>query len=128
MNKLPNSIGEEDNYQLLAPISSKEVHLVFFAMGAFKTLGLDGFPQAFFQDYWKIFSYDVTKVVKDFFRTGKLLKKLNNTYIVLVPKSPNPNCMKDFWPISLYNSIYKIISKVLVNRINPLLDNFISPS
>ncbi|XP_057868066.2 uncharacterized protein LOC131075250 [Cryptomeria japonica] len=96
LSKLLNAIEEEDNCQLLAPISSEEVHVAIFCMGAYKILSPDRFPLTFFQDYWEIVKYDVTKAEKDFFKTGKLLKKLNNTYIVLVPKAENPNCMKDF--------------------------------
>lgn len=66
--------------------------------------------------------------MKDFFNYGRLLRKMNSTYIILVPKSLDPNCMMDFRPIILCNSIYKIISKVLMNRINPLLSKFINPS
>lgn len=65
-------------------------------------------------------------VVTDLFRTGKLLKKLNNTFIVLVPKVQDPIHMTDFRPISFCNIVYKIFSKVLVNRLKPLLDKFIS--
>lgn len=96
LSKLPTAIGEEDNCQLLSPISSEEVQLAVFVMGAYKTLGLDGFPPAFFLKYWDIVSFDVTRAMKDFFRTGKLLKKMNNTFIVLVPKSQDPRCMMAF--------------------------------
>ncbi|XP_059075246.1 uncharacterized protein LOC131875205 [Cryptomeria japonica] len=87
VSKLPTVVEEEDNYQLTAPIFAEEVRLAIFAMGAYKALDPDGFPSVFFQDYWDIVSYDVTKDVHDIFKTGKLLKKINNTYIVLVPKT-----------------------------------------
>lgn len=48
LSKLPNAIWEEDTCHLLAPISSEEVCMTVFVMGAFKTPGLDGFPLAFF--------------------------------------------------------------------------------
>lgn len=128
VSKLLTVIKEDDNCQLIAPISTEEVCLAIFSMGAYKTPSPNGFPPTFFQDYWDIVSYDVTKAVQDFFKTGKLLKKINNTYIILIPKTTNPSCMKEFRPISLCNTIYKIISKVLVNRIKPLLVKFISPS
>ncbi|GLJ49042.1 hypothetical protein SUGI_1034580 [Cryptomeria japonica] len=127
VSKLSMAINEDDNRQLLAPISTDEVHKDVFAMGAYKTPGLDGFFLTFFQDFWDIVSYDVTKVVQDFFKMGRLLKKINNTFIVLIPKTTTPSYLKEYWPISLYNTIYKILSKVLVNRIKPFLEKFISP-
>ncbi|XP_057861148.1 uncharacterized protein LOC131069655 [Cryptomeria japonica] len=96
VSKLLTVIKEEDNCQLTAPISAEEVCMVVFAMGAYKTPNSDGFPPTFFQDYLDIVSYDVTKVVQDLFKTGKLLKKIINTYIVLVPKTTNPSCLKEF--------------------------------
>lgn len=65
---------------------------------------------------------------RDFFRLGRLLNKLNHTFIALVPKTQEASTLKDFCPISLCNTIYKIFSKVLVNRLKPFLDPLISPS
>jgi hypothetical protein len=47
---------------------------------------------------------------------------------VLIPKGNNPEELKDFWPISLCNVIYKVISKCLVNRLRPILGEIISPA
>lgn len=72
--------------------------------------------------------YDLIKATRDFICTRNLLKKLNNTFIVLVPKVPDPKFITDYCPISLCNSVYKIFSKVVVDRMKPLLDRCISPS
>lgn len=48
--------------------------MAIFSMGAYKATGLDGFPPDFFQEYCDIVSYDLVMDVRDFFRTGKLLK------------------------------------------------------
>ena len=65
--------------------------------------------------------------VRDFFSTGIMLEGVNSTSIVLIPKIPNPVRITDYRPISLCNVIYKVISKCLVNRMRPLLDDLISP-
>ena len=54
---------------------------------------------------------------KDFFETGKFVRSLNTTFIVLVPKKSGAGDLKDFRPISLVNSLYKLISKVLANKL-----------
>lgn len=51
---------------------------------------------------------------------------LNDTVIVLIPKGNDPQGLKDVRPIILCNVIYKVISKCLINRLRPLLDELIS--
>lgn len=55
-----------------------------------------------------------------------MLKGLNDTAIVLIPKGNDPRSLKDFRPISLCNVIYKVLSKCLVNRLRPLSDGLLS--
>ena len=55
--------------------------------------------------------------VLDFLNNGNMLPDINHTNIVLIPKVKNPKRMSEFRPISLCNVIYKIISKVLANRL-----------
>jgi len=49
-----------------------------------------------------------------------------STYLSLIPKESNPSSFHHFKLISLCNSFYKIISKVLANQLKPLLPNLIS--
>ncbi|EEC84864.1 hypothetical protein OsI_31997 [Oryza sativa Indica Group] len=51
---------------------------------------------------------------------------INATAIVLISKVNRPMELKEFRPISLCNVIYKIVSKCLVNRLRPILDDLIS--
>jgi hypothetical protein len=71
---------------------------------------------------------DVIIAVLEFFDTGQMPDGVNDTCIVLIPKVPYPESLKDFRPISLCNVIYKIVSKCIVNRLRPLLHDIISPS
>lgn len=50
----------------------------------------------------------------------------NDTAIVLIPKIKHPEKLKDYRPISLCNVIYKIVSKCLVNKLRPCLEEIIS--
>ena len=69
----------------------------------------------------------VTTTVLDFLNSRNMVPDINHTNIVLIPKVKNPKKMSDFRPISLCNAIYKIISKVLENRLKQVLPHVISP-
>ncbi|KAK3184843.1 hypothetical protein Dsin_032129 [Dipteronia sinensis] len=109
-------------------VTDDEIREVCFSLHPNKAPGLDGFNAHFFNITWDIVGEDVISVVQEFFMSGLLLKELNATILALVPKVPNPSKMKDFRPISCCNTLYKIIAKIIANRIKPCLPNIISPS
>jgi hypothetical protein len=81
----------------------------------------------FCQEFWEIVKYDVIHVVGDFIKMGKLLKEINKTFIFLITKTEDPQRLRDLRPISLCNTIYKVLAKVMVNCIKALLEKFIGP-
>lgn len=92
-----------------------------------KASGLDGFGPQFFQAYWPIVGSELITTIKRFFHHGQLPLALNHTIIALIPKIENPENPNHFRPISLCNTIYKAISKLLVSRLRPILQTHISP-
>ena len=58
----------------------------------------------------------------------KLLKAVNHTFITLIPKNVNPETTAHYRPISLCNTVYKILAKILVNRMRPILQRIIHPT
>lgn len=61
------------------------------------------------------------------FASSKMPEYLNQTLITLVPKCNNPESFNNYQPISLCNTVYKLVLKILVARIRPLLANLVSP-
>ena len=120
-------INHSDNVRLIKIPDMEEVKRALFAIDSSKTPGSDGFGAGFFKHYWQVIQHDFYNSIIEFFRSGKLLKQLNHTFIALIPKRDNPTETQHFRPISLCNTIYKTISKIMVNRLRPLLDQLISP-
>lgn len=65
-------------------------------------------------------------LVREFFISGNPRKGVGDTNIALIPKKKNPLNMKDLRTISLYNVTYKMITKVLTNRLKLVLSGLIS--
>ncbi|KAM1484563.1 hypothetical protein TB2_035686 [Malus domestica] len=97
-------------------------------MGGLKAPSPDGFQGIFFHSFWNIIMDEVNGLVCDLVNGRASPKSINSTFIVLIPKVPNPENVSQFRPISLCNYSYKIVSKVLANRLKPLLPIIISPS
>jgi hypothetical protein len=116
----------EDNAMLVAPITKEEVRLALFQMHPDKSPGPDGFNPAFYQNFWDLCGDDVFTAIKDWLGRGYFSSTLNETNICLIPKCDSPISMKDFRPISLYNVLYKVVSKFLANRLKLVLGKFIS--
>ena len=71
---------------------------------------------------------DVLAVFEEFYLHSKFEKSLNATFLALVPKKNGASNIRDFRPISLAGSVYKILAKVLANRLKEVLDQLISES
>ena len=88
----------------------------------------DGFTIAFYLHCWKVVEADLLAIFVDFHYQGELEKSLNASFIALIPKKANASNIRDFRPISLMGSMYKLVSKVLAVRLKSVLDKVISKS
>lgn len=64
----------------------------------------------------------VVRMVQEAIQTGIFPVELAQTLIVLIPKEAVPKSASQFRPICLCNVVYKLLTKVLVNRLRPMLD------
>ncbi|XP_018463849.2 uncharacterized protein LOC108835040 [Raphanus sativus] len=121
-------VTESMNQKLIKEISTEEIRDAVFSIKASSAPGSDGMNGLFFQEYWEIVGAEVAKEIREFFRTGSFPLAWNFTQICLIPKIPNPTKMVDLRPISLCSVLYKIVAKVLVTRLKPLLEHIVSPT
>ena len=66
--------------------------------------------------------------VSNIFDSRVISEFLNETLISLIPKCTSPESLSNFRLISLCNTIYKVVTKIIVGRIRPLLDKLILPN
>ena len=71
---------------------------------------------------------EILSFFKEFFERGTFVKSLNSTFLVLIPKKGGVEDLKDFKPISLVGSLYKILAKVLANRLKKIMGDLVSDS
>ena len=121
LSAIPSLLQSHHNTMLKAIPSPEEIFQALNSLPGDKAPGLDGFLTFFFQAYWEVVKRDVTKVIQEFFGARNLLKELNATFLVLILKIPGADSIDKFRPISLCNSFYKIISKVLTTRLLSIL-------
>ncbi|GJW60796.1 RNA-directed DNA polymerase, eukaryota [Tanacetum coccineum] len=113
----PKQISHDQRLNLESEVTNVEIKKAVWECGMDKAPGPDGFTFRFFRHFWYLVERDVYEAVRYFFLYSDLPKGCNSSFIALIPKIPDANLVKDFRPISLIGSIYKIIAKNLTNRL-----------
>ena len=120
-------LEEEDKARIDGGVTEEEIRASLWALKPFKAPGPDGLHAGFYQHFWLVVKNSICNEVKGIFDKGCVLSYLNETWISLIPKCQNPEALSNYRPISLCNSVYKIVTKTLVAQIRPLLNRLISP-
>ena len=112
---------------LIASFSEDEVKAAIRGLNSEGALGPDGILVFSYLECWDVVGAEVMALIKEF-RAGRCnMDQLNKAYIILLPKVEGAELIGDFRPISLLNSIYLIVAKVLANRLRLVLLAIISP-
>lgn len=121
---MDNSAREEIDREF----SSEEIWLALSESSPLKSPGPDGLNIAWIKKLWPFISAEVKEFFDKFYSEGYIPQGANSSFIVLIPKKSDPQGIADYRPISLINSIFKLLLKVLANRIKYKLDSLISES
>ena len=122
------TLTKQQRVQLCAAVTKQEIYDGLKSIGNDKAPGIDGYNAFFFKHTWQIIKRDIIEAVQSFFTTGKLYKAFNCTLVSLIPKVQNPTTVKEYRPIACCTVVYKIISKVLTNRLHGIIKSVICDS
>ena len=125
MSYIHQRVSDEQNRMLVAPFRMEEFTKAVHQMHPDTSPRPDGFNPAFLQRFWPLIEAYIFQSGTNWLNQGEFPKNLNATIIALILKNANPISMKDLRPIALCNVLYKIIAKVLANRLKIILPSLI---
>lgn len=120
------SLGLAESEYLTNSFSEEEIKDAVWNCDSYKSPGPDGVNFAFIKQFWDEVKSDFIGFMQEFHVNGKLVRGSNSSFIVLIPKKDNPQKVSDFRPISLIGCMYKVLSKVLANRLRRVMHLLIS--
>ncbi|XP_022868499.1 uncharacterized protein LOC111388067 [Olea europaea var. sylvestris] len=113
-------VSLEQGISLIRDISCYEIKEALFGIGDDKSHGPNGYTYVFSKRHGGTIEHDFVEAIMEFFSSGSILKQINHAVIALVPKSRHAPSVGDYRPISCYNVIYKVITKILASRLRPI--------
>ncbi|GKD29318.1 putative RNA-directed DNA polymerase [Tanacetum coccineum] len=120
------SISELQKCFLERPFEYDEIKKAVWSCGEDKAPGPDGFTFRFIKHLWNLIGDDFTKAVKFFEIDKSIARGCISSFIYLIPKISNPFLRQDLCPISLVGCYYKVLSKLLANRLESVMSTLIS--
>ncbi|GKC50994.1 RNA-directed DNA polymerase, eukaryota, partial [Tanacetum coccineum] len=107
-------------------VSRDEIRRAVWNCGDNKSPGPDGFTFEFFKKYWDAVGSDFCEAIEHFFTSGGFSKGCNSSFVTLIPKIIDAKFVNDFRPISLIGCVYKVVTKVLANRLVSVIGDLVS--
>ncbi|GJY73349.1 RNA-directed DNA polymerase, eukaryota [Tanacetum coccineum] len=121
-----NRLSSDQVDELDRAVSRDEIRRAVWNCGENKSPGPDGYTFEFFRKYWSLVGADFCDAVDYFFKSGTFPRGCNSSFIALIPKVNDAKFVNDFRPISLIGCVYKVITKVLANRLATVISDLVS--
>eukprot|EP00253_Pinus_taeda_P027392 PITA_27392 len=123
---MPEMFDESAYENFIKPVSEEELLAAIKTFKKDKSPGPDGWPIEFFLHFYDMFKLDLLKMVEASRMSGNIHNALSPTFIALIPKKHRTDSFQDFRPIALCNTLFKIISKIIAERMKLVLNLFIT--
>lgn len=108
--------------------TAEEITSVLHKLNVNKALGPDGLTSGFYKSSWHILGDEVVNSIRHFFFSSFMPTATNSTILSMVPKHTGASSITDYRPISCLNTLYKVVSRLLVKRLKPILPLLIAPN
>lgn len=119
-------LSEAEKERLIRPIEMEELKKVVFGMENNKAPGPDGFPVEFYKHFWYLIKDNLMELITDFMKRKIGVERLNYGVITLIPKCKEARMIQKFRPICLLNVSFKIITKILMERLAEVIEVLIA--
>ena len=106
---------------MAVPFLDLEIKEAVWSCDGDKCPGPDGFNFKFIKEFWEMMKTDFRKFVDEFHVHGSFPRGSNASFIALIPKTKHPQSFDDYRPISLIGCMYKVIAKLLANRLRQVI-------
>ncbi|CAK8530761.1 unnamed protein product [Lathyrus sativus] len=124
--RMGKQLDMDQREYLTKTISEDEITKALKGIGDLKAPGLDGYGAKFFKTIWTTIKTDVIAAIKKYFEIGKIYKAFNSVVVSLIPKGQNSCEIKDYRPIVVCTTFYKIISKILTDRLGSVIPSVVN--
>eukprot|EP00253_Pinus_taeda_P023046 PITA_23046 len=125
--KFPRFFLQDESEDLIKAVSMEELESTINWFKKDRSPGPDGWTIEFYIAFLDLLGNDLLNIIEQSRRNGRISSAIKSTFIALIPKANHPTSFNEFRPISLYNCLYKIIAKIIANRLKPILSRHISP-
>lgn len=118
-------VSEDVAKELGEPMTLEEIHAALRSMDGGKAPGIDGLPSEFYRAFWSVLCIDLLEVFEESFAVGSLPQSCRRAVLTLLPKKGDLQEIKNWRPVSLLCTDYKLLSKVLANRLKKVMDQVV---
>lgn len=119
-------INEDEKEELQKQIEEEEILECIKLCAMEKAPGPDGFPMSFYLIFWEVMKEDIKGMIHEFYNNQRTERSFNATFVALIPKKVGAFELKDFRPISLISGIYKVLAKLLAERLKKVVDKLVN--
>lgn len=124
----PFRCSEPVGQLMLSVPEADEITSVLYKLNPNKAPEPDGLTSGLYKSSWTILGSEFVCSIRHFFFSSFMPTAANSTILSLVPKHPGASKITDFRLISCLHTVYKVVSRLLVKRLKPILSDLIVPN